>query len=445
MARGVFSTLNYFVCGGSVVTPCTLAGWIYSGALTQSQYSIGAYYTGGAAAALDGFTVRLSSDGTCLARVGDGSGVSGNPTANTMLANSWGHIGGVFASATSRYTYLNGVASAQSTINRSPSNNPNKLAIGLLINQDNSVTGPSTERFLAEIGFWNVALTAADMLQLAAGYSPLFVKPESLVAYYPMIRGDANGDMPDLMGGLKMVEQGTVAVASHPRVFYPVRYRITFKTSGAKVLIVANAAHAQSAENVALTQHQALAVADAEQAQSAENVALTQHQTLAVADAEQAQSAENVALTQHQALAVADAEQAQSAENVALTQHQALAVADATHAQSVNNVVLTVNLVVADASHAQSADSVALTQHQALAVAGARHIQIANNVTLGGAVVLVVQDARHIQSADSVSFYQDYFLFILFIAMAHRMDGYITRSRRMVGQKTGSIEVETEL
>jgi len=74
---------------------------------------------------------------------------------------------------------------------------------------------------IAEVGIWNVALTGAEILQLSLGYSPLFVRPESLVAYYPLIRGDASGDEPDYVGGLKMVEQGTVAVATHPRVFYP--------------------------------------------------------------------------------------------------------------------------------------------------------------------------------------------------------------------------------
>jgi hypothetical protein len=41
---------------------------------------------------------------------------------------------------------------------------------------------------VAEAAVWNVALTITDVAVLNAGYSPLFVKPQNLVAYWPLAR-----------------------------------------------------------------------------------------------------------------------------------------------------------------------------------------------------------------------------------------------------------------
>jgi len=135
--------------------------------------------------------------------------------------NTWGHAAAVFVSTTSRFAYLNGVAGTENTTSRIPVTTPDTTNIGARILRDATVNIPAIESLIAEAAIWNVVLTAAELLQLAAGYSPLFVRPASLVAYYPLIRGDASGDCPDYVGGLKMVEQGTVAVQTHARVFYP--------------------------------------------------------------------------------------------------------------------------------------------------------------------------------------------------------------------------------
>lgn len=128
-------------------------------------------------------------------------------------------------------------------------------------------------------------------------------------------------------------------------------------------LVVADAAHAQSTDAVALTQEHALPVADAGQAQAADAVALTQVHQLAVADASHDEVADGVALVQQHSLVVADAGQAHTAGSPALTQVHALAVADAAQAQTADGVTLSQVhvLVVQDAVHGQAADGVTLT------------------------------------------------------------------------------------
>jgi hypothetical protein len=211
--------------------PLTLAAWVIRSGFTTQRIPLGIFYTSGAGTNLDGWFLNTNTSAQVIAQTGDGTSTSGSTTTATMSANVWAHIGGVFTSSTSRTAYLNGVAATVNTTSRTPTAS-NKTSIGIGYSQNNTVTGRFDDGYIAEVGIWNVALTAADMLILATGASPIMVKPESLVAYYPMIRGDANGDMPDLIGGLTMVEQGTVAVQSHPRVYYPGRSQLRWTTVG---------------------------------------------------------------------------------------------------------------------------------------------------------------------------------------------------------------------
>ena len=223
MARGVFSTSNHFVYAGGLITatPLTIACWINPASIGATIVPMGLFYTSGANAQLDGWDIYINpTTGYPSASTGDGTAVNNSTKSVSVTVAAWNHLAAVFASATSRLIYLNGSAGTLSETSRVPSTAPNKSVVGCVYLQNNA-KAVALNGYIGEVGFWNVALTDAEILQLAAGYSPLFVRPESLVAYYPLIRGDSSGDEPDLMAGAKMVEQGTVAVATHPRVFYP--------------------------------------------------------------------------------------------------------------------------------------------------------------------------------------------------------------------------------
>lgn len=76
--------------------------------------------------------------------------------------------------------------------------------------------GPSTY-FVgdqSEFAYWSVPLTAAEIAALHAGYSPLMVRPGSLIDYYPIF-GESSPEI-GLKGNTATVN-GTAKVA-HPRV-----------------------------------------------------------------------------------------------------------------------------------------------------------------------------------------------------------------------------------
>ncbi len=69
---------------------------------------------------------------------------------------------------------------------------------------------------IAEVGFWNVILTAAEMAALGRGYSPILIRPDSLLSYVPLVRA-----LVDYKRAAPTLVDAPVAGAAHPRVMMP--------------------------------------------------------------------------------------------------------------------------------------------------------------------------------------------------------------------------------
>jgi hypothetical protein len=67
---------------------------------------------------------------------------------------------------------------------------------------------------IAEVGIWNVALTAAEIAPLAKGMTCDKIRPQNLVFYAPLVR-----DLIDQKGGLTITNNNGATVATHPRVY----------------------------------------------------------------------------------------------------------------------------------------------------------------------------------------------------------------------------------
>ena len=70
---------------------------------------------------------------------------------------------------------------------------------------------------LAEIALYNIDLAAsayaADVAALAKGFSPASIRPQNLLAYWPLVRG-----LQDLKGGRTLTAYNDPVVVEHPRV-----------------------------------------------------------------------------------------------------------------------------------------------------------------------------------------------------------------------------------
>lgn len=139
-------------------------------------------------------------------------------TTATLTANTWEQAGAVFASTTSRTAYLEGVAATENT----QASNPTGLDTTSLGRVGIAIPTNYYDGLLAEVGIWNVALTDAEMATLAKGFSPLFIRPGNLVAYWPLI--GRNSPETDSVGGFNLTLSGGTGVpvvAVHPRVIMP--------------------------------------------------------------------------------------------------------------------------------------------------------------------------------------------------------------------------------
>lgn len=184
MARLLNGSSDYLSSATTPVTdyPLTLAAWgrphnvtVNMTAIAVEDGSIGKPF------------VRLQLFGaggdTLRAQVHSTTSQAQSATTDTYSANTWHHFGGVFPSTTSRTAYLDGVAGAEDTTNISITNIDN-INVGRL-----QFDGTPIQHFdgdLAEVAIWDVALSGAEMASLAQGISPKYIRPQSLVAYWPL-------------------------------------------------------------------------------------------------------------------------------------------------------------------------------------------------------------------------------------------------------------------
>jgi hypothetical protein len=208
MARGTFSASNFFDLGAAVQTaaPLTLACRFYANSLSSTPADLiqiaqagGSNYFALEAMAISGTNYIVA---TALATTPGQALVSG------VATGAWHQAAAVFTSATSRTAYYDTTSGSNGT-SRTPAS-LDETTIG--INQGAGAT-QAFDGYIAEVGIWDVALGSAAIATLAAGFTPPQVRPERLVFYAPMIRGSA-----DRMG-YTVTENGTVGVATHPRVF----------------------------------------------------------------------------------------------------------------------------------------------------------------------------------------------------------------------------------
>lgn len=205
------ASTEYLTHSAAVVStyPITMAAWFYPDAfVNQTLVSIS-----DTAAYLDYFELRLRdpADSDIIALIRRDSQSFAKTTASYTL-NTWHHAVGVFAAANDLRIFLNGGNKGTEVGGSETPAGMDTTSIGVL--KMNTLNFYMSGR-IAEVGIWNVALTDAEVAILADGFSPLFVHPQNLVAYWPLVRG-----LNDRVGGYNMTATGTT-VSAHSRLIYP--------------------------------------------------------------------------------------------------------------------------------------------------------------------------------------------------------------------------------
>jgi hypothetical protein len=142
-------------------------------------------------------------------------------TTTNWSTNTWHHACGVFAANNDRRAFLDGGGKGTNTGNVSFEAGLDSTYIGA--RRSNGTTSFYMQGRICETAIWNIALTDTEVAALGAGACPLLIRPDALVAYWP-IGGVYSGDSDnvDILGGYNVTDNGTPDPADHrPGIFYP--------------------------------------------------------------------------------------------------------------------------------------------------------------------------------------------------------------------------------
>lgn len=160
--------------GGSPVTavPLTLSCWCWVGANGVEESLVNLRNS----ASTSAFAVQRTTTGAARVRINSGAGTATATTATTAPVGAWSHFCATFTTTTSRSVFLNGFAKATNTTSRTPSG-ITVTEVGLDISSGDIIAFPA---------IWNVVLTDGEILQLAQGADPRTIRPQNLVAFWPL-------------------------------------------------------------------------------------------------------------------------------------------------------------------------------------------------------------------------------------------------------------------
>ncbi len=196
-------------------TPITMACWFNSNDSTIRQELISLSDTAGDTNFFSLVLMGADPGDLIRADIRAGSGAAAE-TLSGYSTNTLHHGCAVFTTPTNRAVYIDGGNKGTDVTDLTPAG-IDATTIGCL---RRTGVGQFMSGSIAEPTIWNVGLTDAEIAILAAGYSPLFVRPQNLLFYAPLIRG-----LNDKVGGLILTATGTT-VSAHPPIIYPANVQV---------------------------------------------------------------------------------------------------------------------------------------------------------------------------------------------------------------------------
>lgn len=180
MARN-FASSAYLRHDAAVVTsrPVTLAGWC-----KQTTAAIGVILNlVKSSGDSNSFSIGLRNDTyKAFSRYHESDIYTISSTSQYQL-NTWNHLCGMVTADGYVFSYLNGDAGNSDICENLPAFDFNRTSVGRL---DRLTPAYSFTGDIAHVAIWDVVLDVSEIHLLAKGILPLFIRPKSLIAYWPL-------------------------------------------------------------------------------------------------------------------------------------------------------------------------------------------------------------------------------------------------------------------
>ena len=177
MARDFTGTADYLELGSAPVTamPLSMACWFNADNQTTSTVPLSICTGGGVGRFQLTVAGAVAGDPLQATAFGDAGGNNSAVTSTGYTAGVWTHGLAIFTSQTSRRIYINGGSSAQATTSITAPAAVDRVVVGA---RYSTIVGALFPGLIAEAAIWNIAFTGAEASLLAAGVSPMHVRPE---------------------------------------------------------------------------------------------------------------------------------------------------------------------------------------------------------------------------------------------------------------------------
>lgn len=441
-------------------TPLTLACWanpdsatvygvmLCAGTTTQEQ-SVGAAGTIGG----DPIYV-LTQAGSSFAAFG-----------GTYSVGTWHHCGGVFyfTGTPRRRAYLDGSSVGTQT-------STNVAAIDTIrIGRSTRTSGPHFNGQVGECAIWAGELTDADFGLLAAGVSPLRIRPTELLDYWPMRSGN---DFVSIAGRrTQLAPVGAPQTVEHPDVELPpvvrIRRRLYLipKAAAGVNLIPASLSHAHALDALPwIAQVHQLAPPDVAHGHALDATTVTETHSLTPAEVSHGHALDAATVVQTHALSPSDVAHAHALDAGVLVQTHTLSPADAGHGHALDAttvsqapqvspadvahghaldapaVTQTHQLLSGDVGHAQALDAAALTVTHILQAAGIDHAHALDATTATPTQLLIAAEIAHAHALESPGVTQTHVIVVSDVLHAHLLDAAtVTGGVEVVVTPLGSV------
>ncbi len=195
--------------------PVTMACWVRADSGSLSAFRTVFFLRDEGSASDDSFGIQTTSSAEARVAMLDSGGLT-TVAGATLSADTWTHLCGVFTSS-ALGIYVDGSVTSDAHGKSFPAVNDPIVGARL------TGAGASSQFWdgdVAEVAIWNVQLSQAEIDALAAGVSPLMIRPASLVNYWQLLNSAIN--RMDAAYDLANGSGSSVTYTAHPPgIVYP--------------------------------------------------------------------------------------------------------------------------------------------------------------------------------------------------------------------------------